>query len=89
MGKSKMDEAAADRIRKARGDKVRGFKFLPLPPLIPKSSCSHCACTQDGFSKRAAIAARQNKEGDSPRKKDEAEKSSKHGGGGDSGGSSK
>ncbi len=37
MGKSKMDDAAAERIRKARGDKVRPLSFpdgaLPIPIL--------------------------------------------------------
>lgn len=32
MGKSKMDDAAAERIRRARGDKVRSFPSLPPPP---------------------------------------------------------
>ncbi|AEO67729.1 47a7455d-f212-4e99-99ce-8d6b9f200221 [Thermothielavioides terrestris] len=53
MGKSKMDEAAAERIRRARGDK-------------------------DGFTKRAADAARRNEQ----RESSSGYSSSKHSSGG-------
>jgi hypothetical protein len=56
MGRGKMDDAAAERIRKARGDKVRyAFPFVC-------SVYSH-GPTQDDFARRASIAARQNKGG--------------------------
>ncbi|KAK4156439.1 hypothetical protein C8A00DRAFT_30726 [Chaetomidium leptoderma] len=56
MGKSKMDDTAAERIRRARGDK-------------------------DGFSKRAADAAKRNDQG---QRDDSSSKSSSSGGGGQS-----
>jgi hypothetical protein len=66
MSKSKMNEAAAERIRKARGDKVRSRtrpvtsqRSLPSRD-VPSYICAHRSSPQDGFTKRAAEAARRN-----------------------------
>ena len=55
MGRGKMDEAAAARIRKARGDKV-------TIPRKPPADTEHAKEGQDEFARRATIAARANKE---------------------------
>ena len=55
MGRGKMDEAAAARIRKARGDKVTISNTL-------SAGMEHAKGGQDEFARRATIAARANKE---------------------------
>jgi hypothetical protein len=82
MGKSKMDEAAAERIRRARGDKVCCSSLVTCQNIRSQSPCSHCGCTQDGFSKRAADAARRNEQGgSSSSSKSSSDHNSKSGGG--------
>lgn len=58
MGKGKMDEAAAARIRKARGEKVRHVDDKPSV-----TGLTYIIILQDEFARRAAIAARANKDG--------------------------
>lgn len=72
MGKGEMDEAAAERIRKARGGKVSIIRCCPEDrPLT---------CVQDDFARRAYIAARRNKGSSDP------SKGGSQGGGNSSGG---
>ena len=65
MGKSKMDEAAAARIRKARGEKVSrpGLASIATPHARRRRGLTRME-TQDEFARRAAMAARTNKEGE-------------------------
>ena len=55
MGRGKMDEAAAARIRKARGDKV-------TMPEKKSTVEEHTKQIQDDCARRATIVARSNKE---------------------------
>lgn len=61
MGKGKMDDAAAERIKKARGEKVRGPRGQDS--FWQRRVVLTCLALQDEFARRAAIAARANKEG--------------------------
>ncbi|POS68471.1 hypothetical protein DHEL01_v213135 [Diaporthe helianthi] len=57
MGRGKMDEAAAARIRKARGEKVGCSAGNCIKCLVSLTTAS-----QDDFARRAAMAARSNKD---------------------------
>ncbi|KZL87662.1 hypothetical protein CI238_07462, partial [Colletotrichum incanum] len=73
MGKSKMDDAAAARIRKARGDRA----VSPRKDDQPRYE-------QDEFAKRAAMAAQANKDRESSNREQQGAQSSggsKHEGG--------
>ncbi|GKT39910.1 uncharacterized protein ColSpa_00091 [Colletotrichum spaethianum] len=65
MGKSKMDDAAAARIRKARGDKVVSLRKDDQPPD-----------EQDEFAKRAAMAAQANRDREASNREQQGAQSS-------------
>lgn len=60
MGRGKMDEAAAERIKKARGEKVWPMVLGRWSLRVTLTGSRRLQ--QDDFSRRAAIAARANKE---------------------------